>query len=56
MNDDVYAVGGTSKAARLDDLEALVHERRGVDGDFLAHLPRRVFQGGIRRHPSELVP
>src|SRR2546430_5608397 len=28
------------KPVRLDDLEAFVHQRRRVDGDFSAHAPR----------------
>jgi hypothetical protein len=31
--------------ARLDDLEPLVHEGRGVDRDLAAHVPGRVLQG-----------
>ena len=32
---------------RLDDLEALVHQRRRVDGDLAAHPPGRVAQRGV---------
>ena len=38
-------VGDIVQPARLDDLQALVHERRGIDGDLGAHRPGRVRQG-----------
>src|SRR5215210_290441 len=40
----------------LDQLEALVRERRRVDRDLRAHRPRRVRQGLLRRDVYELVP
>jgi hypothetical protein len=38
---DVVVVG-TEELVRLDHLEALVHQRRRVDGDLGPHVPRRV--------------
>ena len=40
---------------RLDQLEALVRERGGVDGDLRAHVPRRVRERLRRCHVFELV-
>ena len=45
-------VGDIVQPACLDDLQALVHERRGIDGDLGAHGPGRVCQGVARRRPS----
>ncbi len=43
MDDDVDALlRQAEEEVRLDDLEALVHHRRGVDRDLRPHLPRRV--------------
>ena len=39
----------------LDDLKALVHKRRAVNGDLLAHFPVRVAQGVGLRHLPQLV-
>ena len=39
----------------LDHLETLVHQCGGVDGDLRAHLPRRVVQGLLLRHPGHIV-
>src|SRR5581483_9390817 len=39
----------------LDQLEALVCERRAVDGDLRAHPPRRVSERILRRDLLELV-
>ena len=36
--------GHVEQPVGLDDLEALVHQRRRVDGDLAAHLPRRMPQ------------
>ena len=41
--------------AALDDLEPLVHEGRGVDGDLAAHDPRRVGQRLGRRDGGQLA-
>ena len=50
MDDDVDLVGGKAEQpVRLDHLEALVHQRRGVDGDLAAHLPGRVLERLRRR-------
>ena len=40
---------------RLDHLEALVHERRGVNGDLRAHAPGRVRQRILHADVSQLV-
>ena len=32
------------KPARFDHFQALVEERRGIDGDLRAHVPRRMLQ------------
>ena len=47
--DAVLARRGAEQLVGLDDLEALVHERRGVDGDLGAHAPGGVGQGLARR-------
>ena len=45
VHDDVDTVEvDAEQLVRLDDLQALVHERRRVDGDLGAHGPRRVLQ------------
>ena len=55
MDDDVNrVVPEAEQIVRLDQLEALVRQRRGVDRDFRAHGPG----GGerlIRRHPLQLL-
>ena len=54
MDDDVDLVGGhVEQPVRLDDLEALVHQRGRIDGDLAAHLPRRMTQRLLGRHPLE---
>ena len=40
---------------RLDQLEALVRERRGVDGDLRAHVPGRMGKRLLGRHVGQLV-
>src|SRR5204863_3051758 len=40
----------------LDQLEALVGERRGVDRDLRAHAPGRMRERLLRSHADELVP
>ena len=56
MHDDVDAVGrNVEEPAGLDDLEPLVHQRRGVDRDLLTHLPGRVLQRGIGGHARQIV-
>ncbi len=40
---------------RFDDLQALVRERRRVDGDLVAHRPGRVTQGGVGGRRRELI-
>ena len=43
MDDDVdVIVGGTVEVVRFDDFQGFVHQRRGVAGDFGAHVPVRV--------------
>ncbi len=44
---------GVKQPARLDNLETLVHECCGVDGDFAAHVPVRVGAGLLRRDPRQ---
>ena len=46
-------VGKPVEPMRLDDLVALVHERRRVDRDLRAHAPRWVPERVLRRHPGE---
>mmetsp|Transcript_13035 Transcript_13035/g.41298 ORF Transcript_13035/g.41298 Transcript_13035/m.41298 type:complete len:502 (+) Transcript_13035:206-1711(+) len=46
MHDDVdVVVGRPEEVVRLDDLEALVHHCRRIDGDFRTHVPVRVSRG-----------
>ena len=45
----------SEKPARLDHLEALVHQRGRVDGHFGSHAPARVSQRLGDRHVAELV-
>ena len=46
VHDDVDAlVGRPEQVVGLDELEALVHERRGVDRDLAAHRPGGVLEG-----------
>src|SRR6266568_524883 len=55
VHDDVDAARlDVEEPARLDHLEALVHERRRVDGDLVAHRPVGVLQGAGRRHRGQL--
>ena len=49
-------VADAEQLVGLDDLEPLVHERAGVDGDLGAHRPGRVGQGVGRRHRLQLGP
>ena len=42
-------VGRAEEPVRLDHLEALVHQRRGVDRDLAAHRPGRVLRAPARR-------
>ena len=56
MSDVDPLVGHIVQPARLDDLQALVHERRRVDGDLGAHVPGRVRQGVARAWPSRGAP
>ena len=45
MHDDLdLVVGRAEQFVGLDDLEALVHQRAGVDRDLRPHLPRRMSQ------------
>ena len=54
MHDDVDARRRhVEEPARLDHLETLVHQRRRVDRDLAAHLPRRMPQRVVRRHARE---
>ena len=46
VHDDLdLVVADPEEFVGLDDLEALVHQRAGVDGDLRAHLPGRMGQG-----------
>ena len=55
MHDDVDAlVRRAEQVVGLDDLQALVHERRRVDADLAAHRPRRVRERLLDRHVLEL--
>ena len=42
------------QAARLDDLEAFVHQGSGINGDALAHLPSGVIQRFFHRDIGKL--
>mgnify|MGYP006280782705 CR=1 FL=1 len=54
MDDDVDAVeGDVEEQVRLDHLQALVHQGRGVDGDQRAHRPGRVREGLLEGHPGQ---
>jgi hypothetical protein len=56
MDDDLDLIGDeVEQPTRLDDLQPLVHQRSGVDGDLGAHLPRRVSQRVLHGHRGELV-
>ncbi len=55
VHDDVDAlVRDAEQMVGLDDLEALVHQRRRVDRDLAAHLPRRVLERLIDRDVLQL--
>ena len=57
MDDDVdRVVPDIVQPVRLDHLQALVGEGRGVDRDLGAHRPRRVAQGLLRRDRGERRP
>jgi hypothetical protein len=57
VHDDLDAVEvDAEQLVRLDDLQALVHERRRVDGDLGAHGPGRVLQRVGDGDPLELGP
>ena len=46
MNQHLYLRGlDTEEPLGLDDLEALVHHRRGIDGDLRTHVPGGMAQG-----------
>src|SRR5882724_10992620 len=49
-------VRDVEEEVRLDQLESLVGEGRGVHGDLRAHAPRRMREGLLRVHADELVP
>ena len=56
MHDDLDpVVRQVEQEVRLDQLEALVRERRGVDGDLRPHVPRRVRERLPGRHVRQLV-
>ena len=56
MDDDLdRVVRQVEEEVRLDQLEALVGQRRGVDGDLRPHLPGRVRERVRRRDVFELV-
>ena len=48
-------VGDAEQLVGLDDLEALVHQRGGVDGDLRAHRPGRMGQGLVDADRGQLV-
>ena len=48
-------VGHGEQVVRLDDLEALVHERRRVDGDLRAHVPRGMSERLSRRDSAQFI-
>jgi hypothetical protein len=51
VQDHVEAVvGHVEQPVRLDNLQAFVEQRGGIDGDAAAHGPRRVSQRFLRRH------
>ena len=56
VHDDVdVGVGDVEEQVGLDELEALVHQRRGVDRDHRAHVPGRVREGVVHGHVGEVV-
>ena len=57
VDDDVdLVVAETEQMVSLDQLEALVHERRRVDRDLAAHVPGRVAQRLLDGDALELAP
>ena len=55
MNQDLNLIGTyTEQPMRLDDLEALIHQRRRIDGDLPSHLPCRMTQRLIGRDPLQV--
>ena len=56
VDDDLnFLVGHVEEPVRLDDLEALVHQGRGVDGDLVAHAPGRVSEGFLGSYVLEFI-
>ena len=56
VDDDLDAVvADAEQLVGLDDLEALVHERRGVHGDLRSHAPGRMGQGLVDRDRGQLA-
>ena len=55
MDDDFHLrFGHAEKPSGLDDFKALVHERRGIDGDFTTHVPCRMLQRLFRRDGGKI--
>ena len=48
-------VGHVEQVVGLDDLEALVHERGGIDRDLRTHVPGRMREGLLERDVGELA-
>ena len=54
VDDDVDLIGADAEQpVRLDDLEALVHQRRRIDGDLAAHAPGRMPQRLLGGHAEQ---
>ena len=55
MSDDFDLIrANIEEPVRLDDLEAFVHHRGGIDGDAVAHPPVGMRQGLLGRNVGEL--
>ena len=56
MDDDLDAIHrDAEQMMRFDRLQALVHQRRRVDGDLAAHPPRRVCQRFLDADGAQLL-
>src|SRR5437867_4110455 len=55
MDHNFYVVRGyIEQPVGLDDLQALIHQRGGVDGHQPAHVPRGMLQGLLYRYVPQL--
>ena len=55
MTTSIASYPRPNRIVRLDQLEALVRQRRGVDRDLRAHGPGGMCERLIRRHPLQLL-